>query len=326
MNPISLPLLLSTTNQPETQWLIPNLLPQGLTFLLGQPRIGKSWLALHLALSVANGNPVLGQLPTSQADVLYIGLQDTPQRISFRVHKLLGDQPVPTNFSWLSHWNVLTPSLTDQMLALDLWLTQHPKTRLVVIDSFDLLSSSTSTQQEILHQLKRLTNYHNIAILLTSQINTRTSYNPFDELIIHSTFALADTLLVLKRERGQYDASLLLINAELPDHEFALCLPTDTMRWTLLGAASDYRLSQERQDILSLLQEYNGGPLRPREIASLLHKDTRAITKLLCDMSRASQLRLVGRGQYMTIKNNSTSIGNDGNNGNNSNESHEKIS
>ncbi len=324
MNPIPLPLLMSTTNQTETQWLIPDLLPQGLTFLLGQPRIGKSWLALHLALSVADGNLVLSQLPTTQADVVYIGLQDSPQRISFRAHKLLSDQPVPTNLSYLSHWNVLTPSLADQMLTLDLWLTQHPKTRLIVIDSFDQLSS-TGVQQEILHQLKRLTNFHNISILLTQQINARTSHNPLDELTIHSAFSFADTLLVLKRERGQYDATLLLINAELPDHEFALCLPTDTMCWTLLGAASDYRLSQERQDILSLLQEYNGGPLRPREIASLLHKDTRAVTKLLCDMSRASQLRLVGRGQYMTIKQNNT-IGNDGNDGNNSNDLLKKIS
>ena len=306
MNPISLTTLLTAneTQQLETQWFIPNLLPIGLTLLYGQPRIGKSWLALHLALSISLGEPVLGQLPTTQTNVLYLGLQDTPQRMCARTRKLLATRPAPTHLTWTNQWNT-SSSDTDPIPSLDLWLTNHPRTHLLVIDSLQHLSSTPSrltAQQELtlIHQLKALADRHRIAILLTSQDTTKATRTALNEL--PHTSALADTVLVLKRERGQTDATLLVTGTDLPDQELALHLPIDTMSWTLIGSASDHRLSQERQDILALLQEHRDGPLRPKEIATLLHKDVRAITKLLFDMSHASQISLLGRGQYMIIK------------------------
>ncbi len=306
MNPIPLTALLSTydTDQPETQWLIPNMLPIGLTILYGPPRIGKSWFTLHLALSIALGESVLGQLPTTPNDVLYLGLQDTPQQMCARTRKLLATRPTPTNLTWTNQWNT-SSSDTDPIPTLDLWLTEHPHTHLLVIDSLQQLTptpSSLSIQQELLllHQLKSLANHHRIAILITSQ------YAPKLNRTIHNEYphahALANATLVLKPDPGQTDAILLVTGTDLPDQELSLHLPTDTMSWTLIGPASDHRLSLARQDILALLQEHRDGPLRPKEVAALLHKDVRAITKLLFDMSHASQIRLLGRGQYMTIK------------------------
>ncbi len=308
MKPIPLTTLLTThdTQQPETQWLIPNLLPIGLTLLYGQPRIGKSWLTLHLALSIALGEPVLDQLPTAQTDVLYLGLQDTPQQMCTRTHKLLAARPAPDNLTWTNRWTT-SSSDPDPIPVLDLWLTEHPYTHLLVIDSLQQLSSTPSRltiQQELalLHQLKALAIRHRIAILITSHYTPKPNHTIQNE---HPhTHALADATLTLKRDRGQTDASLLITGPNLPDQELALRLLTDTMSWTLIGPARDHRLSQERQDILTLLQEHRDGPLRPKEIASLLHKDVRAITKLLFDMNNASQIRLLGRGQYMTTKSN----------------------
>ncbi len=303
LDPIPLTNILATTNQPELQWLIPNLLPQGLTLLLGQPRLGKSWLALHLALSIALGDPILDHFPTPQANVLYLGLQDTSRRISIRTRKLLGDHPTPNTFFWSNQW---TPSQTDNLHDLNAWLIEHPNTRLLVIDSLDQLHRpGLTTEQELalLHQLKALSDRHQLAILIVHQLSAKACRDPLNELTHTPTLAAADALLILKRNRGQADATLQLTGTDLPEQELALQLPQDSMRWTLLGPAADYRLSQERQDILAVLQEYDGGPLRPKEIATLLHKDVRAVTKLLFDMSHAAQLCLTGRGQYMLAKN-----------------------
>ncbi|GAC1466021.1 MAG: hypothetical protein PVSMB2_33050 [Ktedonobacteraceae bacterium] len=312
MNPISLSNLLNTmdTPQPETQWLIPNLLPIGLTLLYGQPRIGKSWLTLHLALSIALGTPALDQLPTTQADVLYLGLQETQQRMCIRTRKLLHTRPAPENFIWANQW-LTSASTNDHIVAFDLWLTTHPRIRLLVIDSLQQLSptpAGSAAQQDLalLHQLKVLADDHHIAILVTNQPATTPKRNTLNEYIHDPSCAIADAILVLKRDRGQAEATLHVTGTDLPDQELALLLPTHTMSWTLLGPVSDHRLSQERQDILALLQEYRNGPLRPKEIASILHKDVRAVTKLLFDMSHASQILLIGRGQYMTIKSNTT--------------------
>ena len=308
MNPISLSAIL-TNNDPlhsEIQWLIPDVLPIGLTLLQGQPRVGKSWLTLHLALSIALGDTALAQLPTTRTDVLYFGLQDTQQHTSNRVRKLLGTRSAPENFLWTNKW-FTSSSAPDQISALDLWLTAHPHTRLLVIDSLqNLLSTSLSSiaQQELvlLKQLKALADNHNIAILVTNQYATNVKRSAWNENTYDASFAIVDAIMVLKRDRGQSDATLHLVGTNLPDQELALNLSMQSMSWILLGPANDYRLSQERQDILALLEEHCDGPLRPKEIASLLHKDVRAVTKLLFDMSHASQIRLLGRGQYMTIK------------------------
>jgi len=44
---------------PEPRWAVPGLIPEGYTLMAGQPKVGKSWLALNLALSVASGKKAL---------------------------------------------------------------------------------------------------------------------------------------------------------------------------------------------------------------------------------------------------------------------------
>jgi putative DNA primase/helicase len=60
--PFSLQELLSR-QLPPIQWAIPDILPEGLTLLAGKPKLGKSWLALAMALAVAAGGVALGTLP-----------------------------------------------------------------------------------------------------------------------------------------------------------------------------------------------------------------------------------------------------------------------
>ncbi len=49
--------LQSTAYEP-LQFIVGDLLPQGLHLLAGAPKIGKSWLALYLCLRVAQGEPL----------------------------------------------------------------------------------------------------------------------------------------------------------------------------------------------------------------------------------------------------------------------------
>src|SRR3990172_4718263 len=60
---------------PEPDWIVPGMIPIGLTYLAGRPKIGKSWLALQLAHSKATGGIFL-QERVSQGNVLFIALED----------------------------------------------------------------------------------------------------------------------------------------------------------------------------------------------------------------------------------------------------------
>ena len=58
--------------RPQLSWLIPSYAPvPGLVLLIGEPKAGKSFLALQLALCVASGIPFLGQ-PIDSSPVLYL--------------------------------------------------------------------------------------------------------------------------------------------------------------------------------------------------------------------------------------------------------------
>ena len=60
---------------PEPAWLIESVLPQGaLAELYGKPGVGKSFLSLDWALSLAAGVPWLGH-PLKQADVVYVSAE-----------------------------------------------------------------------------------------------------------------------------------------------------------------------------------------------------------------------------------------------------------
>lgn len=67
-------------DRPTLPWVIPDLLPAGLTVLFGRPKeAGKTTLALQVAYAVARGEPFLGR-PCRQGPVLYLQL-DTGEHV-----------------------------------------------------------------------------------------------------------------------------------------------------------------------------------------------------------------------------------------------------
>lgn len=63
-----------TTVYKPIEFVVDDLLAQGLYILAGAPKVGKSWLALEMCLSIAKGEKVLG-LKTSQGTALYLCLK-----------------------------------------------------------------------------------------------------------------------------------------------------------------------------------------------------------------------------------------------------------
>jgi hypothetical protein len=74
---------------PPVRWAVPEILPEGLTLLAGKPKLGKSWLAVSLALSIASGGVALGKQPVAQGEVLYLALEENARRLQARARQLL---------------------------------------------------------------------------------------------------------------------------------------------------------------------------------------------------------------------------------------------
>ena len=54
MTRISMAQLMATKFRP-IQYVIPGIIPEGLTILAAPPKVGKSWMVLDLAYQLANG-------------------------------------------------------------------------------------------------------------------------------------------------------------------------------------------------------------------------------------------------------------------------------
>ena len=90
---------------PPVRWAIPDILPEGLTLLAGKPKLGKSWLALSAALSIAAGGVALGTQPVAKGDVLYLALEDNARRLQSRARQILASMTeIPSGIEFALDW------------------------------------------------------------------------------------------------------------------------------------------------------------------------------------------------------------------------------
>jgi hypothetical protein len=288
---------------PEPKWAVEPLFPEGIAVLAGAPKLGKSWLALGLAIAIASGGRAIGQLPVKQGSVLYLALEDTQRRLQSRIATLLPDHVDVSALQLVTDWPAIGDGGTEHMVQ---WLSERPDCRLVIIDTLARirgpvsgLQNQYSADYEAMSRLKRVADEFGVAVLIVHHTRKAAAEDPLD--MVSGTNAIAgaaDTILVLKREIGKHDAVLHVRGRDVPESDHALAFDQSTCTWNLLGDADTYRLSQERQAIVNLLRDASE-PMRPKTIAEALGKKDGAVRKLLYSMSQAGTI--VGHGGSYSV-------------------------
>ena len=293
---------------PPVRWAVSEILPEGLTLLAGKPKLGKSWLALSLGLSIAAGDIALGAQPVSQGDVLYLALEDNARRLQGRARQLLAAMStVPNGMDFALDW----PRLFEGGLTcLEEYLKAHPQTRLVVIDTWAKLAPPSGERRcsqyegdyEALTPLKRLADTYHVSILAIHHLRKTASTDVLDEIIGSTGVTGAvDGALVLKRERAQTDATLFVTGRDVEcEQQLALCFDTTTAQWTLVGNAEEVGRTRARQEILELLREQHPDGLSAREVAEALEKNIHTTRTLLRKMEDTGEIRRFD-GQYIAL-------------------------
>ena len=136
---------LRTMAFPPVSYIVPGIIPEGLTILAGRPKIGKSWMALDLALGIATGKPVLGGVHAEQGDVLYCCLEDNPRRLQRRITKLLSlfGSGWPERLALTTRWRRLDDGGVEDIEA---WCDSVPKPRLVLLDTLAGVRSARTVE------------------------------------------------------------------------------------------------------------------------------------------------------------------------------------
>jgi hypothetical protein len=278
---------------PPVRWVVPGVLPEGVTLLAGKPKLGKSWLALGICVAVASGGVALGTRQVEQGDVLYLALEDNRRRLQKRLGKMLRE-PAPEGLEMATAWPKLDEGGVE---ALAQWLGGHPEARLVAVDTLAKTRPRTRGQnvyQEdyaALEELLPLAAEHRVAIVVVHHTRKMAATDPLDE-ISGSTGLTGgvDGVLVLKRDRGKADAVLHVDGRDIEEPaEYALKWDAETAGWSIAGDAEEYRMSKERKDILGMLAEA-GEFLSPGEVADALGTPRNTIKQRLWCMAQDGQV------------------------------------
>ena len=274
--------------------LVDGLLQEGLLLLGGHPIIGKSWMMLDLALSVATGTPVWGHFAVPEPQpVLYISLIDGRGRIKHRLDAIRPD--VKTNDHLHLLWDF--PKLGEGGLEKLRGYIEDGRYRLIVIDPLIRLAAYDKGCRQILHLLADLRDLRRRApvCLAVVMITTMPKIDRIFDNLPTSDYAPSVQWFLKygKPIRTLYVRDDFGISRTLRLH-FA------GERWQYLNPDDNTRFSQTRQDVIEVLKEY-GRALSISEVNRYVSRPPdryQATKQLMYRMLQDGQLMRSSRGLY----------------------------
>jgi Predicted ATP-dependent serine protease len=233
--------LMSTPLQP-LNFAVDTLLSQGLHILAGSPKVGKSWLALWLAVSVAKGEPVWG-MSTHQGATLYLCLEDSTLRIQNRLFEITEDAPPNVHFCIESL--ILGNGLEEQ---LENFIAAHTDITLIIIDTLQMIRGTNydntyANDYRDLSVLKKIADKHAVAILLIHHLRKEFADDVFNRIsgTTGISGAVDSSFTLIEDKRGSGRAKLHCIGRDIEYREIELERNSENV-WELV---SDSRVQPE---------------------------------------------------------------------------------
>lgn len=228
--------------------IVEGLISKGLTVLGGSPKIGKSWLALDLAISVANGVPFLGK-SVQKTGVLYYCLEDTYLRVRNRMHELV-DEP-PDNLYVSTSSERIGSGFTRDIVS---FLRDHRDIDLIIVDTLQKIrgaddgsgSGSYSKDYDEISKLKEIADLNNKSIIAIHHLRQKPDLNdPFNEITgTNGITGVSDTNIVLKRREGSTTAEMYVRGRDVEERK--LILEFADLRWHMLEEKSAAEIEKEK--------------------------------------------------------------------------------
>jgi len=188
------------------KYLIPMLVPEGLTMFAGKPKIGKSWWVLDVALGTAGGTYVLGDYKLEEGDVLYAALEDNDRRLRARIERVLTQNEMtwPDRLTLATEWRRLDAGGVADAKE---WAASAKNPRLIIFDTLAGVRPDRNAKDNLyegdyraLRELQAWAGQTGICIIVLHHTRKMESDDPIDS--VSGTLGLtgcADTTVVLAR-------------------------------------------------------------------------------------------------------------------------------
>lgn len=292
---------------PPINWIVENLLPEGLAVLAGRPKIGKSWMALELAFSVAYGFQSMGLFDAKKHDVFYVPYEDNFRRLQSRINKIMTgglSKTAPQNLYYPQD-NFGFPKLNESGIGeIEKILDNNSNIKFIVVDTLGRGiadkrrkdNNMYNADYDLSSALQKLTMERKICILLIHHTRKEGAENVFDE--ISGTTGLTagfDTMLVLKKTDNKH--VLHITGRDVAETEYQLEFDESSCVWKAEQKASEVKMTVEREEIFELIKTYKR-EMRTGEIAETLGKSKSNVSKMLSKMVKDGTLITVRYGVF----------------------------
>lgn len=216
-------------------YYVEDLLSPGLSILASEPKSGKSFMAMELALALAEGRPIWGR-STIQCNVIYCCLEDSLARVQRRMRQLT-DHPVSGVYYMLDCMSIGEGLVEDLEYALSI----VPNVGVIIIDTLQRVRRGAKTSgnayaddYEALTILKQYADKHGIAVLCIHHTRKlRSVSDPMADISgTQGIGGTADTLIVLrKKSRFNHNATLYITGRDVEPQQLELCF--DKGKWSV---------------------------------------------------------------------------------------------
>ncbi|MHA7261902.1 AAA family ATPase [Arthrobacter sp. TMN-37] len=300
---------------PPTEYVVPGVIPEGLTLLVAAPKIGKSWLVLGLGVACASGTYAFGHIKVDQRPVLYLALEDGHRRLQSRLLSLnVGPPPAQLHFLTNVPEGRMLETISEFMAA------HRDQAPLVVLDTLGKAmppafgnETQYSRDYRVTGALKGLADAVPGASLILVHHTRKSEGTDFLDAVsgTQGIAGAADTIAVLHRDRNEHGAILKVTSRDAREGEYALILDGNGT-WELNGSSLEEAaaaagtqqnisgVGDRMAELISTVNKYPEG-LTPRDLASLLHMEENQVRTYLKRAYDSGRIDRPKRGQYTPV-------------------------
>lgn len=229
------------------EMVIEDMVPKGLTVLAGSPKSCKSWMALDMALAVTAGRLFLGKA-TRECDVLYLALEDTDKRLHDRLTTL---EESNRRLHLATQCSKLDEGFIKQISE---YLDNNHEVQLIIVDTLqkirgsDAVSSNSNMygrEYDELSKLKEFADRRGIAILVIHHLRKLQDRNdPLNDILGSTAMSgVADSILILKKERTRTNGELLSVGRDSP--QWKMKMNFENYRWHVLEIETEEEMAKK---------------------------------------------------------------------------------
>jgi hypothetical protein len=307
---------LMSMNLPPIRWIVEGLIPEGCIVLAGSPKIGKSWLATDMIMSITTeGRKLFGHFKCPTGSALYLALEDSHARLQSRIKTicdgLLPYHPQAAKPNDKAHIHIEWPIIGKGCMEdMEEFVALNPDTRLIIVDTLQRVrpiggakgANAYEVDYAVVSQFQQFAIKHHLAIILITHLrksNGLGDEDPFEQVTGSMGISgAADATIRLKRGKQSDIAELYIRGRDV--EEQALTLKSVGGVWFYQG--QDAEAPAHLDEIRECMQELNKPYIAPSDFGRWYRanfgKELQHVRTMFKRLYDGGHLRKSGEGKY----------------------------